>query len=142
MFNLFRKKNELKIPLPPSGEGLPSFPSPKELEKLSSEELEEAAGASLSMEEHKKRVVEKEKAELAELKEHHVTRPIFIHAPTYKHLVDEIGLMKAKITDADQIILSLENSKSDQDKAFRTWQSLIKEIHEKLIYADGTLFKR
>ena len=142
MFSLFRKKKELRIPLPPSGEGLPSFPSPKELEKLSPEELEEAAGSQLSLEEHKKRIVAKEKSELAEIKEHHVTRPIFIHAPTYKALVDEISQMKNKITDADEIVETLENCKSDQDRAYHGWQSLVKEIHEKLIYADATLFKR
>lgn len=142
MFSLFRKKNELKIPSPPSDEGLPSFPSPKGLERLSPEDLEEAAGAQLSLEEHKKRIVTKEKAELAEIKEHHVTRPIFIHAPTYKALVDEISQMKANMIDADEIILNLENCKGDQDKAFRAWQSLVKEIHEKLLYADATLFKR
>lgn len=144
MFNLFKKKKELRIPTPPSTEHLPSFPSPKSLERPSEGEIKKAveAQAGTPLEKQKGRVVEQEKLELSEVREHHVVKPIFIHAPTYKALIDEIGQMKAQLVEADNIVDTLENFKEDQDKAYRSWQSNIKNIHEKLIYVDEVLFKR
>lgn len=144
MFNLFKKKKELRIPAPPSFDHLPSFPSPKDLEKPSEREIEEAVGAQVRtpLGKHKEEVVEKESLELSELREHKVSKPIFIHAPTYKALVDEISQMKAQLVEADEIVTTLENFKGDQDKAYRSWQSDVKDIHEKLIYIDEVLFKR
>ena len=144
MFNLFNKKKELRIPAPPSIEHLPSFPSPRNLERPSEREIEEAVGAQVRtpLAKHKEGVVEKEKLELSELREHKVSKPIFIHAPTYKALIDEISQMKAQLVEADEIVTTLENFKQDQDKSYRSWQSNIKDIHEKLIYVDEVLFKR
>lgn len=142
MFSLFGKKKELRIPLPPSGENLPSFPSPRELEKTSFEDLDETSKARLSLEEHQKSASEKQKEELEEMHEHKALRPIFIHAPTYRALVDEIGQMKAKMSEAELMVETVEGFKADQDKTYRAWQSLVKEIHEKMIYIDETLFKR
>ena len=144
MFSLFRKKKELKIPTPPSAGSLPSFPSPKDLEKLSPEEMEAAIGTKVKtpLAEHKQRVVEKEKLALLETREHIAVKPIFIHAPTYKALIDEVAQMKAYMSEAEGIIQTLESFKEDQDRAFRGWQSIVKDIHEKLIYVDETLFKR
>ncbi|MBW2963406.1 hypothetical protein KY306_01370 [Candidatus Woesearchaeota archaeon] len=144
MFNLFKKKKELKIPSPPSAGSLPSFPTPKDIEKLSPEELEAALKKRPvdALEEHKKRVVEKEKTELSETREHIVTKPIFIHAPTYKALIDEVSQMRNFMEEAENIVETLESFKEDQDRAFKSWQSTVKDIHEKLIYIDETLFKR
>jgi len=142
MFNWFKKKKELKIPAPPSADRLPSFPTPKDLEKASPEELQKAASPGTSLEDHKQKLVEKEKLELAGIREHHATKPIFIHAPTYKALIDEIGQMKSLMEDAEDTVETLEKFKGDQDKSFKSWQSNIKDIHEKLIYIDETLFKR
>jgi|GEM_PF-5964340 len=144
MFNLFKKKKELKIPSPPSAGNLPSFPTPKDIEKLSPEELEAALNKRPvdALEEHKKRVVEKEKLELSETREHVVTKPIFIHAPTYKALIDEVSQMRNFMEEAENIVETLESFKEDQDRAFKSWQSTVKDIHEKLIYIDETLFKR
>ena len=134
MFNLFKKKKELRIPTPPSTEHLPSFPSPKSLERPSEGEIKEAveAQARTPLEKQKGRVVEQEKLELSEVRD----------APTYKALIDEIGQMKAQLVEADDIVDTLENFKQDQDKAYRSWQLSIKDIHEKLIYVDEVLFKR
>ncbi len=144
MFNLFKKKKELKIPSPPSAESLPSFPTPKDIEKLSPEELEAALKKEPvdALEAHKKRVVEKEKLEITDTREHIVTKPIFIHAPTYKALIDEVAQMKSLMGEAEDIVETLDSFKEDQDRAFRSWQSVVKDIHEKLIYIDETLFKR
>lgn len=140
MFNLFKRKKELKVPTPPSAESLPSFPTPKDLEKASPEELKAAAGTPL--EEHKKRIAEKEKIELEETRTHTATKPVFIHAPTYKALIDEVGQMKGRMTEAEEIVETMERYMDDQEKAFKSWQSIVKDIHGKLIYVDETLFKR
>ncbi|MCK4589309.1 MAG: hypothetical protein KAT77_02620 [Nanoarchaeota archaeon] len=144
MFNFLKKKKELKIPTPPSDTNLPSFPSPKDLEKPSEAEIQEAVGsqAQTPLQKQKQRVIEKEKLGLSEIREHHVVKPIFIHAPTYKALIDEVSQMKAQLVEADDIVETLENFKEDQDKAYRSWQSNIKDIHGKLIYVDEVLFKR
>jgi len=143
MFDLFKKKKkELKIPAPPSAENLPSFPSPKDLEKPSPEEMEKAVEETSPIEEHREKMTKRAQTDLAETREHEVTKPIFIHAPTYKSLIDEIGQMKAQMKEGDEIVETLESFKEDQDRIFKNWQSIVKDIHEKLIYVDETLFKR
>ena len=56
-------------------------------------------------------------------------------------MIDEVGQLKSSLDRADDVVTHLEGFKEDQDNAFKKWMNQIKNIHEKLIYADETLFK-
>lgn len=138
MSGLFsRKKKDLKIPSPPPAEELPSFPLPKKEKEAPKEELPKIT----PLEEHKRKAVEKEKRELSEREHLKIYQPIFVNVHSYKVMIDEINQLKNNLLKADDIVGNLEGFKDDQDSSYKKWFNAVKDIHEKLIYVDETLFK-
>jgi hypothetical protein len=138
MSGLFsRKKKELKIPVPPSAEELPSFPMPKKSDAYPKEVVKQTP-----LEEAKTKVVKQEKEELEGREVLKIYKPIFLNVHHYKAMVDELGQLKSKMDRADDIVANLESFKGSQDTAFQKWLKQIKDVQEKLIYVDETIFKR
>lgn len=139
MFWKKKKKEDISvedIPLPPSKEELPTFPSPKKVEeKIKPEEAEKA-------EEKHTTIIKKQKKELKGLGEHKVKKPLFLKVNAYKGIVEELSHVKSKLNEATNFINDLEGLEADEKAALSDWQKQMKDVQEKLIYVDETIFKK
>ncbi len=135
------KKHSEKLdipPAPPTKEELPSFPDiPKDISVPSKKEAPVPTA-----EQAEEKAVEEQKKELEEREDLKVKKPIFVGIENYKYMIDEVGLMKNTLKEAEDTIVRVSEFKEDEDKSFDSWQSQIEDIQKKLIYADKTLFKK
>ncbi|MBD3249477.1 hypothetical protein GF336_05510 [Candidatus Woesearchaeota archaeon] len=131
-------EKDLEIPpAPPTKEELPSFPDiPKDISVPSKKEVPVPTVENVEDD-----AVKEQKKELEEREDLEVKKPIFVGIENYKNMIDEIGLMKNTLKEAEDTIVRVSEFKGDEDKAFDSWQKQIEDIQKKLIYADKTLFK-
>ncbi len=122
----FPSKEELDIPTAPSMKSevmeAPEFPA------LEHEDMLVAEMDSHEMETEE----ENEDTSLA--------KPIFIRSDYFKAMMNEVGVIKTTLKESDIILGRVEDFKGDQDKEFEKWHIQIKDIQNKLIYAEKTLF--
>ena len=127
-------KSELEIPpAPPTEQDLPEFPSaPKEpIKEPEPEQAEE------HIEKIEKQAIETQEEALEKRPE---VKPVFIRVGAYKDVIDEIMLINNIIKESDDTITRVAQFKEDEDKEFNKWEKQLKDIQQKLIYADQTLF--
>jgi len=112
-------------------EELPEFPSPKELEKkprpINVGKIEEEA-------------VQETEDLLDERDDLVLTKPVFVPLPVFKDILDEVSLAKNLVKENEDILVRVSDFKEDEEKEFKKWESYIKDIQQKLIYVDKTLF--
>jgi len=158
---LFRRKNKeileqgLEVPPPPSAaEELPSTKDvasiravkeavekgPVEIPKPKREIVEVSKPKMPSMEQIETRAAAKQKEELEEREELKLTKPLFIHAEPYRELLEDLGLTKGILKENEEIIERVINFKEDQDKEFKKWELIFKDMQKKLIFIDKSLF--
>jgi hypothetical protein len=138
------EKRELDIPAaPPTSEELPTFPSAKEAKKpeITEEPIIKPAERPISpLERMEEAAVKEQKEVLEERDELELKRPIFIPIEQFRFIVDEMGLVKNILKENEDTLARVSEFKEDEDKEFNKWESQIKDIQKKLIYADKTLF--
>lgn len=122
-------EENLDVPVAPGEEDLemPEFP------ELPEEDLE------FPEEPEMPEVIEKP----AELEEHEIpSKPLFIDVNDFKEILEELGMMRTILKEADDAGSRTEDFAIDEDKELRKWQNSIKDIQRKLIYCEKTLFSR
>jgi len=69
------------------------------------------------------------------------TKPIFVKIEKYKTAIDLIDQIKSRISEAEKILIDIENLKANEDKELENWKSELQEIKEKLLSVDKNLFE-
>ena len=84
--------------------------------------------------------MEKVSGELEERDELKLRKPIFVYLDSYKEIMKEINVTQNTLKEGADSLSRVSDFKEDEDKEFKKWESHIKDIQRKLIYADKTLF--
>lgn len=132
-------KGKLEIPpAPPTDEGLPDFPSEKEAKKEKPIEAPEPP-------KEQKDIIEDIGEEAVETQEDLLekrpqVKPVFVRIGAYKDVLDEIMLINNILKESDDTITRVSEFKQDEDKEFNKWEKQLKDVQQKLIYADQALF--
>lgn len=69
-----------------------------------------------------------------------VNRPLFVSIDSYKDMVDEIGLISSTLKEGEDALGRITDLKEEEEKEYHNWETSIRDIQKKLIYADKTLF--
>jgi hypothetical protein len=67
--------------------------------------------------------------------------PVFVRIEDYKDVLDIMELMKAKITEAKQIIEQINVLKNQEDSEIELWHNELNDVERKIVYMDKTLFE-
>ena len=121
-------EEDLEVPSAPGEEELdmPEFP------ELPEEELD------MPEEPEMPEVIEKP----VELEEHEIpSKPLFIDINDFKEILEELGMMKTILKEADDAGSRTEEFAIDEDNDLRRWKNLVYDIQKKLIYCEKTLFR-
>lgn len=65
----------------------------------------------------------------------------FVAVDDYKKIVDESNRVRAKISEADQLLKELKDIRGHEEKLFSKWQSHIENIEKKLSHVDQIIGK-
>ena len=68
--------------------------------------------------------------------------PLFIKIDKFKEAMHDMQNLKAKISEAEKILSSLEELKADEDAKLSKWNSEVQELKEKLMSLDKNLFEQ
>ena len=69
-------------------------------------------------------------------------KPLFIKMDDYKSAINDLAIIKAKITDAEKILEKLKGIREQEEKEFMDWHEGISRIKDKLISIDEKLFEQ
>jgi hypothetical protein len=69
------------------------------------------------------------------------TKPLFIEVNDFKEVLEEIGMMKTILKEADDAAARTEEFAADEDKELRKWETVVSDAQRKLIYCDKILFR-
>ncbi|MBD3354675.1 hypothetical protein GF361_01665 [Candidatus Woesearchaeota archaeon] len=151
--DLFKKKRELEtignkkieVPAaPPSKKDMPEFPTPKEIPEFRKEgakiERPQPKKSASSIERIERKAVTSQKKELEERDDLKLKKPIFVYLDSYKEIMKEVNQINNTLKEGDDSLKRVAEFKEDEDEEFSRWESQIKDIQKKLIYADKTLF--
>lgn len=129
-------KTELEIPpAPPTEEELPEFPSPKE--KPRPIVAVKKPGEERYIEKMEEEALETQEEVMEKRPE---VKPVFVRVGAFKDVMDEIMLVNNIIKESEDTIIRVAEFKEDEDKEFKKWENQLKDIQQKLIYADQALF--
>ena len=103
---------------------LPVFPS---MDEMDHEEVED-------LEDYRKHIKDVEVEELSDREDLSLTKPIFMSVHLYKELIDELGQMKDRFSEAGTTIENIEKINDDNERYYNRWKRQIEELHNKLIY--------
>ncbi len=157
LLGIFSKKKQPSStvpPLPDIGEDLPELPPIEDTELPPLEEEPEEMpvpepprkampGYPMKEMQIPKPAMEKEEPHPAEMT-HHFTQggSIFLNVDDYKHIMDSAEGVKAKISDAEDILRKLHQLKEQKNEELRKWQMTVADMQRKLAYVDKTLFEK
>jgi hypothetical protein len=122
-------------PAPPTEEELPEFPSLKE-----KPEVRTAKQRISTVERVERESVKKEEEELKRFERGPEVKPVFVRVGAFKDVTDEIMLITNILKESEDTIIRVAEFKEDEDKEFRKWENSLKDIQQKLIFADQSLF--
>jgi len=129
----FPSKDELDIPPAPvetQEAEKPVFPSLDEYDNKA-----DKYSRADRMERMEERIEEKELDEPTV-----ADKPIFVRSDFFKAMIDELTVVKTTLKESDHILARVAEFKADEDKEFDKWHLQLKDVHKKLIYAEGKLF--
>lgn len=138
--NFFNMNKKRAFIMPPPPEDLPTFPSPKDSEydmpppESDLDELKEAAGVSEKHEEPEEVHTREYTAPSSE--------PVYLKIQLFKAAVAELHQLRASLSEAEERMLTLEETDRKQERMYRDWHDCVKEIHNKIVFVDESLFKR
>jgi len=117
---------------------LPTFPSAS-----SKEELKPARSIMpYSTEDFEKSIMRRERKELEIEKDHlNVTMPLFVKVSFFKDVMDEVGVMRAKLKEEEDALFRMSEFNNDQNAEFDKLKKQIEDIQRKLIFIDKNLFR-
>jgi hypothetical protein len=160
-FNLFkRKKKEFDFPegtdidIPPAPPSiheeafeLPTFPSIEEfdVEKAVGQKPKRAKKTEIAtsdIEEIERNAISAVQDNLEERENLELKTPLFVEANLYKGVIDDLGVLKAKLKDNADRLLTLGGLTEDKEKTYSVLQKQTEDMQRKLIYVDNTLFSK
>ena len=68
-------------------------------------------------------------------------KPLFIKVDRYKEALRAIDSLKAKITEAENVLRTLEDIREDESRKLESWKSEIQSLKDKLLTIDQSLFE-
>ncbi|MBW2996511.1 hypothetical protein KY332_04395 [Candidatus Woesearchaeota archaeon] len=131
-------------PAPGSKEELPTFPSPDEIpefkkQELKAPELPKREGPS-PLEREEQRAMRLGREAVEEREELKLKKPIFVYLDLYKEAIGEVNIIQNTLKEGTDSLARVSEFKEEEDKQFTKWESHIKDVQRKLIFADKTLF--
>jgi len=66
---------------------------------------------------------------------------VFVKIEDYKDVLDILGLVKNKLSDAKSIIHEINDLKNQEDAELQAWSTEVAEIEKSVDYIDHTLFE-
>ena len=69
------------------------------------------------------------------------SKPIYVKIDSFKDIKRSIGIIKNDLRNVDEVLLKLQDKKTQKDNEFNKWRNNIEEIQKKLIFVDKTLLK-
>ena len=128
--------SSIEVPnAPPTSEELPEVKSPEK--PIKSVDVPASA-----VDDIEKKAINEQQEVLDERDELKLHKSIFVSLESYKDMVDEIALMNNLVKENEDILIRVDDFKEDEDKEYKKWESQLKDIQKKLIFADKTLFGR
>ncbi|MBI5872501.1 hypothetical protein HZB88_05480 [archaeon] len=67
--------------------------------------------------------------------------PLFVKVEDYKHVLDTLKRLKAKLADAESILEKLSGIKAEEDKELESWKRDLETIKRQLMAIDNKLFE-
>ncbi|MFT4303408.1 MAG: hypothetical protein ACMXYG_02505 [Candidatus Woesearchaeota archaeon] len=68
-------------------------------------------------------------------------KKVYVKVEDYKDIVDIMTLIKKKVSDARNVLGSINNLKNEEDAELEQWNNNLDEIDRKIDYLDRTLFE-
>lgn len=67
--------------------------------------------------------------------------PVFVKIDSYKEVLDAVGLIKEKLTEAKDILAKITELKRKEDEELTNWNTRVTEVEEKIGKIDSSLFE-
>jgi hypothetical protein len=68
--------------------------------------------------------------------------PIFVEVADYRHVLDGIDFMKAKLKESEDYIFKVEEYNEQKHNEFEQWKVALEDIQRKLVFVEKTLFEK
>jgi len=68
-------------------------------------------------------------------------KPIFVKIDAYKEVLHSLDMLKVKISDAEEILRSLEDVRTEEEEKLSKWKKGLQDIKEKLLSINEELFE-
>lgn len=68
-------------------------------------------------------------------------RPLFVRIDNYKEAMHTLDALKAKLSDAEELLAALEEVKAQEEQKLDDWKKDIQNIKDKLVSIDKELFE-
>jgi len=148
--DLFKKKKKLEsldnkrieVPAaPPSKKEMPEFPTPEDIPEFKKEAPKpKPKKIPSSVKKAERSAVRSQQKELEEREELKLKKPIYVYLDSYKEIMKDMKNIKNTLKEGEDSLKRVAEFKEDEDEEFKKWESQLKDIQKKLIYADKTLF--
>jgi hypothetical protein len=69
------------------------------------------------------------------------TMPVYVKINEYKEVLELLGIVKDKITEAKEILGKINELRNEEDAELELWHSGLDEVERKVEFVDRTLFK-
>ena len=66
--------------------------------------------------------------------------PVYVKLDQYKDIVDIIGLLKNKISEAKSTIGKINQLKNEEDAEMEVWKAELEEVQKKVEFIDKAMF--
>lgn len=67
--------------------------------------------------------------------------PLFVKVDNYKHVLETLKKLRAKLSDAENVLAKLDSLKTEEDKELEAWKSGLDAIKNQLLAIDKKLFE-
>lgn len=157
---LFSRKKKVEIPSPPSDDLL-KFPKPSHLRKeVTPQEIKKITGITpppkkvdvpKNASEQIQKPVEQELSEIPLEKMvpkripfpiQKPTSPFFIRVQHHNQVLDDLEIVKNKLSGLEKLNQNLEKSESSENNNYDDLKDELKKIHDRLTFIDGQIFER
>lgn len=128
MFGFGKKKRISVVPAAPSN--LPMFPEPEDIEPGNMPEFPRLP-----------EMIESTKA-MPRLDTRELKQPVFLKADLFESVINDIQSVRGRLDKSERMVARIEEVHDSEGRLLQSWNSTMKEIHDKLLFVDSVLFKK